>query len=88
MNSAKLSARWRVLLFLAVPLGAAVPIDEGCAGHCPDLDRPATYKILTDRDDWQPGSGQFEVTETAFLISYTTQDGSKWEVEYRRPGGI
>jgi len=85
MSSANLSTRWRVLLFLAVPLGAVVPLD-GCTDPCPDLDRPATFKILTERDDWQPGSGQFEVTETAFLISYTTQDGSKWEVEYRRTG--
>jgi hypothetical protein len=77
------------LFAAAAVLGALVPINEGC-GACPTFVVAPDYRIREDQDDWVPGSGRIKVTDTAFIISYATKDGSKWEVEYRRieePGG-
>jgi hypothetical protein len=71
------------LFAAAALLGALVPIHEGCA-PCPTFVVAPDYEILEDQDDWVEGSGRIHVTDTAFVISYATIDGSTWEVEYRR----
>jgi len=83
MSAATPGRRWPLKLVLAVLVGALAPIEEGCA-PCPELDVLGTHSLSPDRDDWVPGSGTLEVTDTSFVIGYTTTDGSKWEVEYRR----
>jgi hypothetical protein len=75
--------RWPLKLVLAVLVGALAPIEEGCA-PCPELDLLGTHSVSPDREDWVPGSGTLEVSDTSFVLAYTTLDGSKWEVEYRR----
>ena len=71
------------LFAAAALLGALVPINEGCA-PCPTFVVEPDYKIREDQDDWVMGTGRIHVTDTAFIISYATMDGSTWEVEYRR----
>lgn len=74
----------RTLYFIAtVFLGAGLPFGQGC-GKCPEFDPEPVYRIITDQPTWVQGSGRVQVTDEAFLISYTTIDGSKWEVEYLR----
>lgn len=89
MNSARRSAGWTLSFSIAVLVGVAMPIADGCGPPCPDnfVVLP-TYKIVTDRDDWEPGSGRLSATDTKFVISYTTRDGSKWEVEYQRTDSL
>jgi len=77
------------LFATAALFGGLVPISEGCA-PCPTFVVKTDYKILEDQDDWVKDTGRIHVTDTAFVISYATMDGSTWEVEYRRiedPGG-
>lgn len=77
-------ASWRILYFIATVLvGASLPFGEGC-GKCPEFDPEPDYRIITDQPTWVHGSGRVQVTDDVFLISYTTIDGSKWEVEYLR----
>lgn len=78
------SAVWRVpCLVVAVLAGAALPLGQGCT-DCPEFDPEPLYRIVDDRPGWIAGSGRVRVTKTAFVVSYTTLDGSQWEVEYRR----
>jgi hypothetical protein len=71
------------LFAAAALLGALAPTHEGCA-PCPSFVVEPDYTILEDQEDWVAGSGRIRVTDTAFVISYATIDGSTWEVEYRR----
>ncbi|MFV8752586.1 hypothetical protein ACNOYE_18720 [Nannocystaceae bacterium ST9] len=79
-----------MLVLLGVLSGMALPIG-GCQ-DCPQYEVEGSYLIL-DFDnagqpahtrDWIEGSGRVEVDETTFVISYTTPDDSRWEVEYVR----
>lgn len=74
----------RLLLLSTMGVGAALPLGEGCGGPCPELEPEPVYRILDDRPDWVAGSGTIRTTDEAFVISYDTKDGSRWEVEYRR----
>jgi hypothetical protein len=75
----------RTVLFVgAVLLGASAPITPGCLPPCEEYDPAPSYEILTDRPDWEPGSGRVRVEATRIVIAYTTTDGSQWEVEYTR----
>ncbi|MDC0666418.1 hypothetical protein [Nannocystis radixulma] len=79
------SARfWRAICFsTALAVGAWLPLGQGCS-ECENLAPEPVYRIVSDRPDWVAESGILRVTEKALVISYTTQDGSRWEVEYRR----
>jgi len=73
---------WRLTLVAASMLAAlSLPLSEGC-GSCPEL--RSAYRIVTDRPDWVMSSGKVELTDTAIVITYSTKDGSSWEVEYKR----
>ncbi|MDC0674337.1 hypothetical protein [Nannocystis radixulma] len=75
----------RTVVFVgAVHLGASAPLTPGCQPPCEEDDPAPSYEILTDRPDWEPGSGRVRVEETRIVIAYTTTDGSQWEVEYTR----
>jgi len=68
---------------LAALVGVIVPLGEGCA-PCAGIE-PAYRFVYGQKDWWAPDSGRLDVTDTAMLISYTAaEDGSKWEIEYRR----
>jgi hypothetical protein len=84
MTHAAQSPQRLVLLLSAMGVGAALPLGEGCGGPCPDIEPEPLYRILDNRPDWIEGSGRLETTDEAFVISYDTKDGSRWEVEYRR----
>lgn len=72
------------IALLGVLLGMALPTGVGCF-RCPKYQMEDLYWIsIGERADWTPGSGRLEVTETAIVFSYTTTDGSLWEVEYMR----
>jgi hypothetical protein len=77
--------RWMLsIALLGVLLGMALPTGAGCY-RCPDYEIEGSYWISAgERADWMPGSGRMEVTETSIVFSYTTTDGSLWEVEYMR----
>jgi len=73
----------RSFLFLgAVLLGASAPLSQGCQPPCEEYETHDNYKVLTDRPDWVPDSGRGRIDDGRLVISYTTTDGSKWEVEY------
>jgi len=46
--------------------------------------RARARAIEGQEDWWLPNSGRRDVTDSTMLISYTAEDGSKWEIEYRR----
>ena len=79
-----------MLVMLGVLVGIALPVG-GCQ-ECPEYEPEGSYVILDFNDDGQPahnrdwveGSGRVEVSETTIVISYTTPDDSRWEVEYER----
>jgi len=77
---------------LGLLVGLALP-SGGCI-ECPEYEVAPAYRIR-DYDsigekaharDWVEGTGRVDVSETAIVISYTTPDGSQWEVEYTRTG--
>lgn len=84
MSAVRSQHKLGVSLFAAAALlGALAPLNEGCA-PCPTFVIAPEYKIREDQDDWVAGTGRIRVTDTAFVISYATTDGSTYEVEYRK----
>lgn len=75
---------YSVCLGIGLTIGLVVPIlPSGCCGECPDVDAAApNYRIVTNRSDWVANSGHIAISETTILITYETNDGSAWEVEY------
>ena len=75
-----------VLCVLGLFLGVALP-DTGCV-ECPEYAPEGTWGFRAYEfgrlSGWMPGSGRMEVSETTIVISYTTPDDSRWEVEYER----
>ena len=73
----------RTFVFLgAVLLGASAPISQGCLPPCEEYIEHDFYKSKTSRPDWVSDSGRVRVEDGRLIISYTTHDGSQWEVEY------
>ena len=84
MNAVTPGRTWRFSCFaLAALVGVVVPIGEGCAS-CAGIE-PAYRFLYGQKDWWAPDSARLDVTDAAMVISYTAaEDGSKWEIEYRR----
>lgn len=69
---------------LAFAAGAAIVVALQSCG-CPDGPGFASsYRIVNEPTDWVAESGRVDVDEGAVLVTYTTRDGARWEVEYRR----
>lgn len=96
MSNANERPPWRFSFFAAAALLGMAPFGEGC-GPCGDL-MPAyrTHPYSEPKSPPVPEEVRVEVTDTAFLITYTTKfvptdkidpidpPDSTWEVEYRR----
>lgn len=69
--------------------GLLAPL-SGC-GTCPVLEPASEYEMIGPTEPFGPegmrfieDSGHLTVTDTSFLITYETEDGTLWEVEYAR----
>lgn len=70
---------------ISVVLGAMLPLADGCGEPCPrEMVVEPGYRILGGPTDWVKDSGRVEVSGSTLTITYATDDGSAWAVEYRR----
>jgi len=61
---------------------SALVVSSAACTDCLDYGFAESYTFVEEPSGWVPGSGRLVLGDDVISITYTTLDGSEWEVEY------